>query len=160
MQKITTFLWFDDNAEEAANLYVSIFKNSKVRSVTRYGEAGAGVSGRKAGSAMTVSFVLDGQEFTALNGGPQFRFTPAISLVVNCASQKEVDEVWGKLCDGGEEGQCGWLTDKFGVSWQVVPAGLGKIIQGKDPKRSEAAMKAMFQMKKLDIEALQRAYDA
>src|SRR2546426_3934448 len=121
MQKITPFLWFDDKAEEAVNLYVSIFQNSKIGSITRYGQEGAEVSGRPKGTVMTVAFQLDGQAFTALNGGPHFKFTEAISLVVNCKTQEEVDELWEKLSEGGEKGQCGWLKDKYGLSWQIVP---------------------------------------
>lgn len=158
MQEITPCLWFDNQAEEAVNFYVSIFKNSKVGSITRYGEAGAEVSGRPKGSVMTVTFQLDGQEFMALNGGPQFKFTEAISFIVNCETQKEVDELWEKLSKGGEAGQCGWLKDKYGVSWQIVPTVLGKMIQDKDPKKSEKVMQALLQMKKLDIDRLKKAY--
>jgi predicted 3-demethylubiquinone-9 3-methyltransferase (glyoxalase superfamily) len=154
-QKITTFLWFNGNAEEAANHYISIFKNSRILSVTRYGEAGPGLKG----TVMTVAFQLDGQEFVALNGGPQFKFTEAISLVVNCDTQKEVDEFWSKLSAGGEEGPCGWLKDKFGLSWQIVPSALVKMAQDPDPKKSKRVMEAMFQMKKLDIARLEQAYN-
>ena len=147
MQKITPFLWYDDKAEEAANFYVSIFKNSKVVSVSRYGEAGPGPKG----SAMTAAFELDGQKFVALNGGPHFKFTEAVSFVVRCDTQQEVDEYWSKLTAGGSESQCGWLKDKFGLSWQIVPARLGELI--KHPK----AMKAMLGMKKLSIPELERA---
>ena len=153
MQKITPFLWFDDKAEEAANFYVSIFKNSRVLGVTRYGDAGPG----PAGSVMTVRFALDGQQFTALNGGPNFRFTPAISFVVNCETQAEVDECWARLTAGGSEGQCGWLTDRFGVSWQVVPSGLMELLKEPDPKKSKQVMHALMQMKKLDLAVLQTA---
>jgi predicted 3-demethylubiquinone-9 3-methyltransferase (glyoxalase superfamily) len=153
-QKITTFFWFDANAEEAANHYVSIFKNSKILGVARYGEAGPGPKG----SVMTVAFQLDGQEFVALNGGPLFKFTEAISLVVNCETQREVDELWSKLSAGGQEGQCGWLKDKFGLSWQIVPSVMGKMMQDKDPKKSKRVMEAMLQMKKLDIARLEQAY--
>ena len=153
-QKITTFLWFNGNAEEAANHYVSIFKDSKILSVARYGDAGPGPKG----SVMTVQFQLEGQEFIALNGGPQFKFTEAISLLVNCDTQKEVDELWSKLSAGGEEGPCGWLKDKFGLSWQVVPSRLGKMMQDKDPKKSKRVMEAMLQMKKMDIARLEQAY--
>jgi predicted 3-demethylubiquinone-9 3-methyltransferase (glyoxalase superfamily) len=153
-QKITTFLWFNGNAEEAANHYTSVFKNSKILSMTRYGEAGPGPKG----TVMTVAFQLEGQEFVALNGGPQFKFTEAISLVVNCETQKEVDEFWSKLSAGGEEGPCGWLKDKFGLSWQIVPSALVKMIQDEDPKKSKRVMEAMFQMKKLDIARLEHAY--
>src|SRR5258705_7432920 len=155
-QKITTFLWFDRNAEEAMNHYVSIFKNSKVLSVMRYGEAGPGA----AGTVMVANFQLEGQEFTALNGGPQFKFTEAISLVVNCDSQKEVDDFWNKLSAGGAPGQCGWLKDKFGLSWQVVPRVMMKLLQDKDPAKSQRVMQAMMQMTRIDIAALQRAYRA
>jgi predicted 3-demethylubiquinone-9 3-methyltransferase (glyoxalase superfamily) len=153
-QKITTFLWFDGQAEEAANHYVSIFKNSKILGVARYGDAGPGPKG----SVMTVQFQLEGQEFIALNGGPQFKFTEAISQVVNCETQKEVDELWSKLGAGGEQGPCGWLKDKFGLSWQIVPTALGRMMQDKDPKRSKRVMEAMLQMKKLDIAGLEQAY--
>ena len=155
MQKITPFLWFDNQAEEAMNFYVSIFKNSKVVSVSRYGEAGPG----PAGSVMTATFVLDGQEFTALNGGPHFKFTEAISFYVNCRDQQEVDDLWNKLLEGGEESQCGWLKDKFGLSWQIVPAVLGELMGDKDAEKAARVTKAMLQMKKIDIAALKRAYD-
>jgi predicted 3-demethylubiquinone-9 3-methyltransferase (glyoxalase superfamily) len=153
-QKITTFLWFDGNAEEAANHYTSIFKNSKILNVARYGEAGPGPKG----SVMTVRFQLEGQEFIALNGGPQFKFTEAISLLVNCDTQKEVDEFWTKLTAGGEEGPCGWLKDKFGLSWQIVPSALFGLLQDKDPEKSNRVMEAMLQMKKIDIARLEQAY--
>ncbi|MGA8533953.1 MAG: VOC family protein [Candidatus Tumulicola sp.] len=152
---ITPFLWFDGHAEEAMNLYCSIFKNSKVGSINRYGPEGPG----EGGSVMTVTFELDGQEFIGLNGGPQFKFTPAISFVVSCATQREVDDYWDKLSAGGETNQCGWLTDKFGLSWQVVPSILGELLSGEDGEKSAAVMKAMLQMTKMDIAALQRAYD-
>ena len=150
MQKITPFLWFDNQAEEAANFYVSIFPNSKIGSVTRYGEEGPGPKG----TVMTVSFQLDGQDFTALNGGPAFNFTEAISFVVNCETQEEVDYFWGKLLQGGKESQCGWLKDKFGLSWQVTPAEIPELLTG--PKSNEV-MQAVMQMKKLDLHALRRA---
>ncbi len=153
-QKITTFLWFDANAEHAANFYVSIFKNSKILDVARFGEAGPGPKG----SVMTVGFQLDGQEFIALNGGPQFKFTEAISLLVNCETQKEVDDYWSKLTAGGQESQCGWLKDKFGLSWQVVPRALTRMLQDKDPQKSKRVMQAMLQMKKIDIARLEQAY--
>ena len=165
MQKITPFLWFDTKAEEAANFYVSVFsargKNSKVGSVTRYNEAGAKASGMPKGSAMTVSFQLEGQDFTAINGGPHFRFNEAVSFVVHCESQEEVDHYWGKLCEGGDEKaqQCGWLKDKYGLSWQIVPGVLIKLLQDKDPEKSKRVMQAMLQMKKIDIRGLQKAYD-
>jgi predicted 3-demethylubiquinone-9 3-methyltransferase (glyoxalase superfamily) len=155
MQKITPFLWFDDKAEDAANFYVSVFKNSKVVSVTRYGEAGPGPKG----TAMSVTFRLDGQEFFALNGGPQFTFSPAISFFVSCETQEEIDELWEKLCDGGEPNRCGWLADRYGLSWQIVPSVLGALLQGKDAEKSGRAMKAMLAMRKLDIKAMQNAYD-
>jgi predicted 3-demethylubiquinone-9 3-methyltransferase (glyoxalase superfamily) len=154
MQKIAPFLWFDNQAEEAAKLYTSIFKNSRLGQVTRYGDAGPGPEG----SVMTVSFDLDGQEFTALNGGPQFKFTEAISFVVNCTSQQEVDELWEKLTDGGEEGMCGWLKDRFGVSWQIVPTVLPELLNDPDPEKSGRVTEAMLKMKKIDIKALQETY--
>ena len=159
MQKITPFLWFDDQAEEAAKFYTSIFKNSKVGKITRYGESAEKAAGRPAGSVMTVEFELEGQKFTALNGGPVFKFNESISFVVNCDTQEEVDYFWEKLsADGGQESQCGWLRDKFGVSWQVVPRALIDMLQDKDPKKSERVMKAMLQMQKLDIKTLEDAY--
>src|SRR5437667_1895315 len=142
MQKIVPFLWLDGKAEEAMNFYVSIFKNSKVVSVTRYGEAGPG----KKGTVMSVTFQLEGQDFFALNGGPQFSFTPAISLFVNCETQREVDELWEKLSQGGAKERCGWLKDKYGLSWQIVPSVLGKMLQDKDAQKSNRVMKAMLQM--------------
>jgi len=159
MNKITPFLWFDDKAEEAANFYVSIFKNSKIGSITRYGEEGAAVSGKPKGAVMTVTFQLDGQEFIALNGGPEFKFTEAISFLVNCETQEEVDELWEKLCKGGEKGRCGWLKDKYGLSWQIVPAVLGEMLQDEDVEKSERVMKAMLQMDKIDIKTLKRSYN-
>jgi predicted 3-demethylubiquinone-9 3-methyltransferase (glyoxalase superfamily) len=154
MQKITPFLWFDGKAEEAMNFYVSIFKNSKIVSATRYGEAGPGPKGM----VMTAKFELDGQEFVALNGGPQFTFTEAISFVVNCATQQEVDEFWEKLSAGGEKSRCGWLKDKYGLSWQVVPTVLVEMLQDKDAEKSKRVMQAMLQMDKLDINTLKQAY--
>lgn len=159
MQKITPCLWFNDNAEEAVDFYRSVFKNSKITSTARYGEAGAAASGRPKGSVMTIVFELDGQEFMALNGGPHFKFTPAISLMVNCKRQAELDEYWGKLSEGGATQQCGWLTDKYGVSWQIVPAALGQMVQDSEPERSERVMKAILQMEKLDLQTLQEAYE-
>jgi predicted 3-demethylubiquinone-9 3-methyltransferase (glyoxalase superfamily) len=164
MQKITPFLWFDGQAEEAAKLYVSIFSNrsghsAKIVDVSRYGKAGAEASGRPEGSAMTVTFQLDGQEFIALNGGPEFSFTEAVSFMVNCENQEEVDELWDKLSAGGEQGPCGWLKDRFGLSWQIVPTALGEMLGDKDPKKAERVMGAMLQMKKIDIEGLKEAYD-
>ncbi|HTE83269.1 MAG TPA: VOC family protein [Dehalococcoidia bacterium] len=154
MQKITPFLWFDGKAEEAMNFYTSIFKNSKILSVGRSGEAGPGPKG----SVMSASFELEGQQFIALNGGPQFTFTPAISFFVNCETQPEIDDLWQKLSEGGETERCGWLKDKFGLSWQIVPSVLGGMLQDEDAKRSTAVMNAMLQMVKLDIATLQRAY--
>ena len=156
MQKITPFLWFDGKAEEAMNFYVSIFKNSKIVSVTRYGEAGPGPKG----TVMTAKFALNGQEFVALNGGPQFTFTEAISFVVNCETQQEVDELWEKLSEGGQKSRCGWLKDKYGLSWQVVPTALVEMLQDKDAKKSNRVMQAMLQMNKIEIETLRRAYQA
>ncbi len=153
-QKITPFLWFDNQAEEATNFYVSIFKNSKVLSVDRYGEAGPGPKG----TVMTTSFELEGQGFMALNGGPEYKFTEAISFFVNCETQAEVDDLWKRLSAGGEEGPCGWLKDKYGVSWQIVPTVLGEMLSDPDPARSQRVMKAMLQMKKIDINALKQAY--
>jgi predicted 3-demethylubiquinone-9 3-methyltransferase (glyoxalase superfamily) len=154
MQKITPFLWFNNNAEEAANLYSSIFKNSKILNVARYGDAGPGPKG----TVMMVTFQIEGQDFMALNGGPQYPFTPAISLFVGCETQQEVDELWDKLSAGGAEVQCGWLRDKFGVSWQIVPKALMELMQDKDPVKSQRVFKAMLQMTKIDIEGLKRAY--
>lgn len=155
MQKITPFLWFDNQAEEAMNFYTSIFKNSKVGNIIRYGEAGPG----PAGSVLTASFELDGLEFTALNGGPQFKFTEAISLHVACESQDEVDYYWDKLGDGGRIDQCGWLKDKFGLSWQIVPTILHKLLSDPDRGKANRVMQAMLQMKKLDIAKLKQAAD-
>jgi predicted 3-demethylubiquinone-9 3-methyltransferase (glyoxalase superfamily) len=155
-QKITTFLWFDDNAEQAMQFYVSIFKNSKILNVARYGDAGPGSKG----SVMLGTFQLEGQEFIALNGGPQFKFTEAISLYVNCETQEEVDDLWKKLtADGGAPSMCGWLKDKFGLSWQIIPTALPELLGDKDPKKSKRVMEAMLQMSKIDIGKLQRAYD-
>jgi predicted 3-demethylubiquinone-9 3-methyltransferase (glyoxalase superfamily) len=153
MQKITPFLWFDGNAEEAANFYISIFKNSKMGKISRYGDAGPGPKG----SAMSVTFQIEGQEFFALNGGPQFKFTPAISFFVNCETQQEVDELWDKLSAGGRTDRCGWLQDKFGLSWQIIPTVLGQLLGDKDPQRAKRAMQAMLQMTKIDIKKLQQA---
>ncbi len=155
MQKIVPFLWFNDRAEEAVNFYVSLFKNSRVVSVTRYGEAGPGPKG----AVMMVTFQLAGQDFYALNGGPRFTFSPAISLLVNCETQEEVDDLWEKLSEGGETNQCGWLRDKYGLSWQIVPTILGKLMQDQDPEKSQRVMKAMLQMEKLDIAGLRQAYE-
>lgn len=153
MPKITPFLWFATQAEEAANFYVSIFKNSRVKAVSRYGDAGPGPKG----TAMTVQFEVDGQEFLALNGGPRYSFTPAISFVINCETQEEVDRYWDALSAGGREDQCGWLTDKFGLSWQVVPTVLGKLMADKDANKAGRVMQAMLQMKKMDIGKLEAA---
>jgi len=153
MQKITPFLWFDNNCEEAMNFYVSVFKNSKVVSVTRYGEGGPGPKG----TVMTGTFELDGQKFMALNGGPHFKFTEAISLFVNCETQLEVDELWEKLSEGGAKSQCGWLKDKYGLSWQIVPTVLGELLSDPDPVKSKRVMEALLQMSKLDIATLKRA---
>jgi predicted 3-demethylubiquinone-9 3-methyltransferase (glyoxalase superfamily) len=158
MKKITPCLWFDDKAEEAAKFYVSLIKNSKMGSITRYGKEGAAASGRPAGTVMTVTFRLNRQEFMALNGGPQFTFSPAISFVVNCETQQEIDKLWEKLSQGGQKEVCGWLKDKYGVSWQIVPAVLGRMLQSKNAEKTERVMKAMLQMTKIDIKALQRAY--
>src|SRR5438128_7572555 len=155
MQKIVTFLWFDDQAEEAMNYYISIFPDSKVLSVSRYGDAGPGPKGQ----VMVANFQLAGQEFMALNGGPQFKFTEAISLFVNCETQQEVDQLWAKLTAGGEESQCGWLKDKYGLSWQIVPNLLGELLGDKDPVKAQRVMQAMLQMKKIDSAALKRAYE-
>jgi predicted 3-demethylubiquinone-9 3-methyltransferase (glyoxalase superfamily) len=156
MQKITTFLWFDDKAEEAANFYVSLFKNSKIKSVSRYGDAGPGPKG----TAMTVNFELVGQEFIALNGGPHFKFTPAISLFVNCETQEEVDNLWEELSTGGRKDRCGWLQDKYGLSWQIIPTALMRLMSDPDPKKSARVMQAMLEMDKIDIRRLQEAHDA
>ena len=153
MQKITPFLWFDGNAEEAANFYISIFKNSMLGKISRYGDAGPGPKG----SAMSVTFQIEGQEFFALNGGPQFKFTPAISFFVSCETQQEVDDLWEKLSAGGRTDRCGWLQDKFGLSWQIIPTVLGQLLGDKDPQRAKRAMQAMLQMTKIDINKLQQA---
>jgi predicted 3-demethylubiquinone-9 3-methyltransferase (glyoxalase superfamily) len=153
MQRITPFLWFDTQAEEAAKLYTSIFPNSKILNTARYGDAGPGPKG----SVMTVEFELDGQRIIALNGGPQFKFTEAISLVVDCKDQKEVDHYWSKLLQGGKESRCGWLEDRYGVSWQIVPTVLGRLLSGPDAKKAKRVMEAMLKMKKIDIAALEAA---
>jgi predicted 3-demethylubiquinone-9 3-methyltransferase (glyoxalase superfamily) len=157
MQKITPFLWYDNNAEEAASFYCSIFKNSKVGSVTRYDESSAKAAGRPEGSAMTVEFELEGQKFVALNGGPHFKFTEAVSFVVNCDNQEEVDYFWEKLTAGGQEVQCGWLKDKYGLSWQVTPTILPELLKHKDPAKAKRVMEAMLKMKKIDIAILKQA---
>jgi predicted 3-demethylubiquinone-9 3-methyltransferase (glyoxalase superfamily) len=159
MQRITTCLWYDTQAEEAAQFYTSIFKNSKIKKTTRYDAASANVSGRPEGSVLTVVFELDGQEFIALNGGPIFKFTEAVSMIVNCQTQQEVDHYWSKLTAGGQEVQCGWLKDKFGLSWQVVPTALGEMLSDKDAAKSKRVMEAMLKMVKLDLVALKKAYD-
>ncbi|MEW6036554.1 MAG: VOC family protein [Candidatus Micrarchaeota archaeon] len=160
MQKITPFLWFDDKAEEAARFYVSVFKNSKILDVARYDKEGAKVSGRPAGSVMTISFRILGQEFVALNGGPIFKFNESVSFVVNCKTQKEVDYYWETLSRGGDRSaqQCGWLKDRYGLSWQVVPDILEKLLQDKDGRKSQRVMAAMLKMKKIEIEGLKKAY--
>jgi predicted 3-demethylubiquinone-9 3-methyltransferase (glyoxalase superfamily) len=155
MQKITPFLWFDGKAEEAARFYVSIFKNSRIVGTSRYGEQGPGPKG----SVMVVTFELDGQEFCALNGGPQFSFSPAVSFVVNCQTQQEVDAMWEKLSENGEKQRCGWVKDKYGVSWQIVPSALPKMLQGADAEKSNRVINAIMQMNKLEIEGLRRAYE-
>lgn len=155
MQKITTFLAFNNQAEEAVNFYVSIFRNSKIVSISRYGEGGPGPSG----SVMGATFLLEGQEFMALNGGPHFTFADGISLFVNCTTQAEVDELWEKLSEGGEKGPCGWLKDKFGMSWQIIPTALGELLGDKDPQKAARVMQAMLQMTKIDIAALKHAYE-
>ena len=155
MQKIVPFLWFDNQAEEAAKFYVSLFKNSKMGAVTRYGEAGPGPKG----TAMSVSFQLNGQDFYALNGGPIFKFTEAISLYINCETQEEVDELWEKLSAGGTKSQCGWLKDRYGLSWQVIPTALGKLLGDKDPAKAKRVMEAMLKMTKIEIKKLEQAYE-
>lgn len=155
MQKITPFLWFDGKAEEAMNFYVSIFKNSKTANVVRYGEAGPGPKG----TVITATFQLEGQEFIALNGGPQFKFTEAVSFWVSCETQEEIDDMWEKLSAGGEKGRCGWLKDRYGLSWQIVPPVLGEMLGDKDPEKSKRVMMAMLQMDKINIETLKQAYE-
>ena len=159
MQKITPCLWFDDKAEETAKFYVSIFKNSKRGHTTRYGDAGAKVSGRPKGSVMTVTFEIEGQEFMALNGGPVFKFTEAISFMKKCHTQAEIDEMLNKLSEGGETGQCGWLKDKYGLSWQIVVPGWDEMLRDKDPEKSERVMAAILQMTKPDLQRVQQAYE-
>ncbi len=164
MQRITPFFWFNDQAEEAVNFYTSIFsfvfggKNSKILNVVRYGQAGSEAAGRPKGTVMTVNFQLEGQEFVALNGGPLFTFSTAISFVVNCENQEQIDELWEKLSAGGEKGQCGWLKDKYGVSWQIVPTVLPEMLKDKDRQKSESVMNAMLQMRKIEIRLLKEAY--
>ncbi|MBV9999600.1 MAG: VOC family protein [Verrucomicrobia bacterium] len=161
MQKITPFLWFDDQAEEAANFYVSIFKNSRIENVSRYGEAGHEIHGRTAGTVMTVEFQLEGQDFIALNGGPSFKFNPAISFQVHCETQEEVDHYWEALSAGGdlEAQRCGWLKDRYGVSWQIIPTALSELLQGADAEKSQRVMNALLQMGKLDLKRLREAYE-
>lgn len=159
MQRIGLCLWFEDQAEEAARFYVSIFKNSRIGTIARYDEEAARASGRPKRSVMTVTFELDGQELMALNGGPVFKFTEAISLVVNCETQDEVDHFWERLSAGGQEVQCGWLKDRFGVSWQVVPTALPEMLRDEEPEKARRVMAALLKMKKLDLDALRRAYE-
>ena len=156
--KITPCLWFDTEAEEAAQFYVSIFKNSKIRSISRYGKAGQEIHGKQPGSVMTVAFEIDGQAFVALNGGPQFKFNEAVSLQINCETQEEIDHFWSKLTENGQEGPCGWLKDRFGVSWQIVPAVLAEMLMDPDAEKAERVTKAFMQMKKFDVAALRRAH--
>jgi predicted 3-demethylubiquinone-9 3-methyltransferase (glyoxalase superfamily) len=155
MQRITPFLWFDGKAEEAMNFYTSVFNNSKIVSVSRYGKAGPGPTG----TVMSGVFQLDGQQFFALNGGPEFTFSPAVSFFVNCGTQQEIDDLWEKLSSGGEKQRCGWLKDKYGLSWQIIPSVLGEMLQDKNPEKSARVMRAMLQMNKIDIDGLKRAYD-
>lgn len=157
-KQVVPCLWFDNKAEEAAKFYVSTIRNSKIGKILRYGEAAAKASGQPAGSVMTVTFTINGQEFMALNGGPQFTFSPAVSFVLTCNTQKEIDRLWDKLSEGGEKSVCGWLTDKYGLSWQVVPAVLDTMLEDKDAERAEAVMEALLQMTKLDIKKLKEAY--
>lgn len=160
MPKIVPCLWFDHQAEEAVNLYTSLFKNSKILNVSRYDEASAQASGQPVGSVLTVTFMLDGQEFMALNGGPAFQFTEAVSFIVNCETQAEVDHFWDNLIEGGgEESQCGWLKDKYGLSWQIVPTILGELLSDPDPAKAQRVMQAMLQMKKIDVAKLRQAYE-
>ena len=155
MNKITPFLWFDDKAEQAMNFYISIFKNSRVVNISRYGKDAP----YPEGTAFIVTFVLDGQEVMALNAGPQFKFTEAISMFVNCESQAEVDELWDRLSEGGEKGRCGWLKDKYGLSWQIVPTGLGELMNGQDPEKANRVTQALLQMDKIDVNLLRQAYE-
>ncbi len=159
MQRITPCLWFDDKAEEAAKFYVSVFKHSKLGPITRYGEAGAQVSGRPTGSVMSVTFEIERQEFVALNGGPLFKFTEAVSFMVKCETQAEIDEMWGKLSEGGEEGPCGWLKDKYGLSWQILVPAWDEMLRDKDPAKSERVMAAILQMRKPDMRLVQQAFE-
>jgi len=159
MQKITPCLWFNGRAEEAADFYVSIFKDSKIESISRYGEEGAKASGMQAGSVMTVKLQIDGEEFLALNGGPKFTFSPAVSFIVNCGTQEEIDHLWETLSEGGAKEECGWIRDKYGVSWQIVPTVLDELLSDPDPAVTERVMRAMLKMKKPDIRALESAYN-
>ncbi|MEW6253152.1 MAG: VOC family protein [Planctomycetota bacterium] len=159
MQKIRPCLWFNDNAEEAVKFYTSVFRNSNIGLITRYGPAAAKASGRPEGSVMTIMFEIEGQEFMALNGGPEFTFSPAISLMVDCATQAELDELWEKLSAGGEKWQCGWLKDRFGVAWQIIPAALGEMLRTAAPKKLDRVMQALVQMQKLELGPLQEAYE-
>lgn len=159
MQTITPCLWFDDKAEESAKFYVSIFKHSKLGAITRYGEVGSKISGRPMGSVMTVTFEIEGQEFVALNGGPLFKFTEAVSFMVKCHSQVEIDEMWSKLSEGGEEGSCGWLKDKYGLSWQIVVPGWDAMLRDKDTAKAERAMAAILHMSKPDLQRIEQAYE-
>ena len=160
MGKITPFLWFDNNAEEAVNLYITLFENSKITALTRYSAEAAAVSGQKEGSVMTIAFELDGQKFTAINGGPHFKFTEAVSFAVNCKSQEEVDKYWDKLTSGGgTESQCGWLKDKFGLSWQIIPEAMIEMMRDKDTAKSKRVVEAMLKMKKLDVAVLTEAFN-
>lgn len=159
MQKINPCLWFSGNAEEAVNFYISNFKNSKIENISRYGSVGYEIHRMKAGTVMSIEFQLFGQMFVALNGGPEFKFNESISFILNCETQEEVDELWEKLSEGGEKGPCGWLRDKYGLSWQIVPTALGKMLQDKDTKKTDRVMAAMLQMKKLDIKILEQAYN-
>jgi predicted 3-demethylubiquinone-9 3-methyltransferase (glyoxalase superfamily) len=160
MQKITPCLWFDTNAEEAVNFYTTVFKNSRIGKISQYGEAGYEIHGKPAGTVLTIEFELNGQAFTALNGGPMFKFNEAISFQVSCEKQEEVDYYWEKLSEGGDVNaqQCGWLKDKYGVSWQIVPAVLSEMLQDKETEKPERVMAALLQMKKIDIEGLKEAY--
>ncbi len=158
MQKITPCLWFDNNAEEAVKFYASIFPNSKIGTIARYGKSAAKVSGRPEGSVMTIVFWINGQEFLALNGGPVFKFTEAISLMVRCKTQQEIDRYWKKLSKGGAEIECGWLKDKYGLSWQIVPEAMNRMMKSKDPQKTDRMMAALIQMKKLDLKRLEKAY--
>lgn len=161
MQKITPFLWFDNQAEEAVKFYTSVFRNSRIGTMVSYDDAGAKAAGKPKGSVMTAAFQIEGQDFTAINGGPVFKFTEAVSFVVSCESQADVDFYWAKLSEGGDPKaqQCGWLKDKFGLSWQIVPTALSRLLGDKDAKKSQRVMEAMLQMKKIDISKLQQAYD-